>query len=44
MASETPLLGRLMLDIDGQMLTEDDKELLAHPAVGGLILFSRNYG
>ena len=43
MVSETPLLGRLMLDIDGLTLSEDDKALLAHPAVGGLILFSRNY-
>lgn len=32
-----------MLDIDGVSLTPADRELLREPAVGGLILFSRNY-
>jgi beta-N-acetylhexosaminidase len=32
-----------MLDIEGLLLTPADRDLLAEPAVGGLILFSRNY-
>lgn len=33
----------LLLDIAGFSLTEEDKEILTHPAVFGVILFTRNY-
>jgi len=36
-------LGPVMLDIEGTALTPADRELLREPAVGGVILFSRNY-
>jgi beta-N-acetylhexosaminidase len=36
-------LGPVMLDIDGMALSPADRDLLTEPAVGGLILFARNY-
>lgn len=34
---------KLMIDIEGTELTPEDRELLSHPSIGGVILFSRNY-
>ena len=41
-ATELPL-GTLIVDLEGKALAPEDREILGHPLVGGVILFSRNY-
>jgi beta-N-acetylhexosaminidase len=36
-------LGPIMMDVEGLTLTDDDKTILQHPLIGGVILFTRNY-
>jgi len=36
-------LGPLMIDLKGVAIEPDERDLLLHPLVGGVILFSRNY-
>jgi len=36
-------LGPLMIDVQGKTLTQEDRDLMAHPLVGAVILFTRNF-
>lgn len=37
------MLGPVIIDVAGLMLTAEDRQLLANPWVGGIILFARNF-
>ena len=41
--NKTLAIGPVMIDIEGQTLTSYDREKIAHPNTGAVILFARNY-
>ena len=43
MAAIAKPYGPLMVGLVGESLAEDESEMLCHPGVGGVILFTRNY-
>jgi len=36
-------IGPVMIDLEGTSLSEEEKELIKHPLVGGIIFFARNF-
>ena len=37
------MLGPFIIDIESTKLSEEDIDVLSHPLIGGVILFSRNF-